>query len=519
MSASDSGEPQFSPLRASLWPVHRFELKKLIPMLLIFFLISFDYNVLRTMKDTLVVTAKSSGAEVIPFIKVWIMFPGAILMTYAFTRLSRRMSWESVVYVMLGFFLCYFAFFTFVLYPMRDVLHPHVTADALQAILPSGFKGMIAMFRNWTFTSFYVMSELWSPIILTMLFWGFASEVTRLQEAKRFYGLFGIGANLSGIFAGQISVFFCRSDFNPNFPFGTTAWEQTLVKLVSLVIITGILAIILFRWMNTRVLTDPRFYDASEKKAERNIQKKLSMRDSLNTLLKSKYLISIAIVVIGYNIAVNLVEVVWKDQMKTLYPNPEDFNLYFNQVSTIIGIIATLSALLVSGNSIRKFGWTFTALLTPVVILITSFAFFFAFFMQDQLEVAAMAFFGVTPLVMVVFLGSLQNIATRAAKYSVYDATKEMAFIPLGPEDRLKGKAAIDGVCNRLGKSSGSLIHQFLLMIHSSIALSSPYVAIILFVVIIFWLNSTRALGQQFTELTSDELEPKENEALVGVIV
>lgn len=76
MSVSDSGIQEFSGWRAYLWPVHRYELKKLIPMLLIFFLISFDYNILRAMKDPMVVTAESSGAEVIPFIKVWVMFPG-----------------------------------------------------------------------------------------------------------------------------------------------------------------------------------------------------------------------------------------------------------------------------------------------------------------------------------------------------------------------------------------------------------------------------------------------------------
>ena len=65
MSISGEELPKFGRWRNALWPVHRCELKKLIPMLLIFFLVSFDYNVLRILKDTLVVTAKSSGAEVI----------------------------------------------------------------------------------------------------------------------------------------------------------------------------------------------------------------------------------------------------------------------------------------------------------------------------------------------------------------------------------------------------------------------------------------------------------------------
>ena len=111
-------------------------------MLLIFFLISFDYNILRTLKDR-IVTAKSSGAEVIPFIKVWVMFPSAILMTILFTRLSNYFSRENVFYMMMGSFLLYFALFIFVLHPAREVLHPHALADKLQEVMPLGCKGLM----------------------------------------------------------------------------------------------------------------------------------------------------------------------------------------------------------------------------------------------------------------------------------------------------------------------------------------------------------------------------------------
>ena len=61
------------------------------------------------MKDTVVVTA--SGAEVIPFIKVWVMFPMAILLTILFTKLSNRFSQERVFYIMVsGFLIVFFAF-------------------------------------------------------------------------------------------------------------------------------------------------------------------------------------------------------------------------------------------------------------------------------------------------------------------------------------------------------------------------------------------------------------------------
>ena len=506
MSRSNAaGEAEFGKWRCYLWPVHNYELKKLVPMLLIFFLISFDYNILRTLKDTVVVTAKSSGAEVIPFIKVWVMFPGAILMTILFTRLSNYFSRENVFYIMMSSFLVYFALFIFVLHPARDNLHPHAFADELQKTLPLGCKGLIAMFRNWTFTIFYVMAELWSSAILTVLFWGFANQVTRVGEAKRFYGLFGIGANFSGIIAGQASVYLSRHTYNPNLLYGNDAWDQSLFMLVSLVLLAGVASIFLFRWFNRSVLSDPLHYDPEAAIEDQNIKsKKLSLRDTFAYVSRSKYLLYIALIVLSYNLVINLTEVIWKHEVRELYPNPNDYSLYTNQISTIIGVIATLCALIVSGNSIRLLGWTFTAMLTPLILLFTSIGFFSFFFMKGHFSDAVMLLTGSTPLVMVVFFGSAQNILSRAAKYSVYDATKEMAFIPLSAEWKLKGKAAIDGVCSRLGKSSGSVVHQTFLLLFSTFTASAPYVAIVLFIVIGLWIGATRTLGRKFNEMTSN---------------
>jgi AAA family ATP:ADP antiporter len=493
---------EFSKWRSFLWPVHRRELAKLIPMLLIFFFISFDYNVLRTLKDTLLVTAKSSGAEVIPFVKVWAMFPGAILMTLLYTRLSNYFSRESVFYIMLSLFLSYFFIFTFILYPARDILHPHQLADTLQTTLPEGFKGLIAMFRYWTFTLFYVMSELWSSVILSVLFWGFANQVTRLDEAKRFYGLFGIGANISGVAAGQISVYFCRQEFNPSLPFGADAWEQSLISLISLILIAGIASIALFRWLNNHIRMQSS--SLNQESAKEEVVGRLSFRENFRYLLRSKYLFCIAAIVVAYNIVINLVEVVWKHQVREMYPDPNEYSVYMNQIVTIVGVIATLTALLVSGNSIRKCGWTFTAILTPAILLVTSVGFFGTFFLKESAPNIAMALLGSSaPLALVVFWGSAQNILSRAAKYTVFDATKEMAFVPLNPEAKLMGKAAIDGVCSRLGKSGGAFIHQTLLLLFSTITASAPYVAASLLVVIVLWTAAVRMLGKQFVALTT----------------
>jgi AAA family ATP:ADP antiporter len=491
---------EFGKLRSFLWPVHRHEHKRFIPILLIFFLVGFNYSVLRATKDALVVTAPASGAEAIPFLKVWAIVPMAFLFTFIFTRVSNRLSREHTFYAMMGMFLAFFLLFMLVLYPCRETLHPHSLADRMQTLLPLGCKGVVAMFRNWTFTAYYVMSEMWSTIIMTVLVWGFANEVTSVQDARRFYGLFGIGVNFSGVAAGQAATLLSRHEFNPSLPFGADAWGQSIFLLNATIVAVGLLIIALFRYLHA---SGHGYAATSEEHAEGAPKFKMGLRKNFAYLARSKYLICIALIVVTYNICINLVEVVWKDQVKQLYPNPSDFNAYMGQVLTAIGVLATVTAIFASGNLIRKFSWTFTALIPPVILLVTGIGFFSFLLFKNSFLACIATLLGSTPLAIGVFFGSLQNCLARASKYTLFDATKELAFVPLSQESRMKGKAAIDGIGSRIGKSGGSLVHQGLLIFFGTISLSTPFVAVFLLFVIGTWMASVVSLGTRFHELTA----------------
>ncbi|MBS0624772.1 MAG: NTP/NDP exchange transporter [Verrucomicrobia bacterium] len=495
---------EFSKWRAFFWPIYKWELKKFVPMLGMFFFICLNYNLLRIFKDSMVVTAPKSGAEAIPFIKVWAILPSAILLTFVFTRLVNKFSREKVFYIMMMIFIAFFFLFTFFLYPMRDYLHPHELADRLQDFLPAGFKGLIAIFRNWTFTLFYVMSELWSTAIMTVLFWGFANEVTTVGEAKRYYGLLMIGANLASILAGQVSNWLSAFSYTASIPYGSSKWEQSVFLMTCVIIGSGVITISIFRWMNTHVILPvENARPASEKPPEKI---KMSMRKNFSYLAKSKYLICIALIVLTYNIAINLVEVVWKNQINALYPDPNDFQAYMGHVTTLIGIVATFAAVFVTGNVIRCFSWTTSAMIPVVTMLITGVGFFAFVLFQDAPLISPLAIMaGVSPMALGLTLGSLQNVFARACKYTFFDATKEIAFIPLSNESKLKGKAAIDGVGSRLGKSGGSVIHQGLLLLFATVSASTPYVAAIFVVVLLVWLLSVVSLGKQFDTLVTNK--------------
>lgn len=58
------------------------------------------------------------------------------------------------------------------------------------------------------FTTFYVGAEMWGDVVLSLLFWGLANEMTTMREAPLLYPLFGIGANIGQTLSGKaLSMF------------------------------------------------------------------------------------------------------------------------------------------------------------------------------------------------------------------------------------------------------------------------------------------------------------------------
>ena len=488
---------EFGKWRSMLWPVHRFELKKLLPMAFLFFFILFVYTVLRDTKDTLVVTA-AKGSQVIPFLKFWGTMPCAVIFTLIYAKLSNKLSKPALFYSMVIPFLTFFVLFATVLYPLRDSLHPTQFCDQLQATLPQGFQGLVDILRNWTFSIFYIMSELWGSLALSLLFWGFANDNTKVSESKRFYMIFTMFANISMIVSGRFIKW--ASKIRESITSGDP-WQISLNYLTVMIVVSGALVIGLYWWINKYVLTDSRFYTPEDQKKTKKAKPKLSIKESLGMLIRSKYLGCIALLVLSYGIAINFVEVTWKNQIHLQYPNYNDYSAFMGGLSEKTGIVTILSCLFLSGNFVRRFGWGKTALVTPLLLFITGVGFFSFVIFKDHL-VGAVAMLGSSPLMLAVIFGLIQNVCSKSAKYSFFDPTKEMAYIPLDQEQKVKGKAAVDVIGARLGKSGGSVIQQGFLAIFGTIPAIAPYVAASLFAIIGIWIAAVRSLNKQFLSLT-----------------
>jgi AAA family ATP:ADP antiporter len=477
----------YTTLRKIFWPIESFENKKFLPMAAMMFFILFNYSMLRTIKDSFVL--ETIGPEAISFLKTYVVLPSAILAMIVYIKLCNIMTPQKVFYAISGFFVVYLAFFTFVLYPNPSFAHPAPEAiEALAAGWPN-LKWFIRAAGNWGISTFYAVSELWGSMMLSLLFWQFANQITKTDEAKRFYSMFGMLGNIGLLCTSGVISYFL----------GQQAAELAFSPLLSIAIVNGVMVMLLYWWINENVLTDIRLYNPGEQKSEKKKKPKLSLKESFKLIFSSKYLGMIAILVLAYGISVNLIEGVWKAKVKELFVTKEAIALYMGQFQGWMGLGAIMF-MVIGSNILRSVSWRTAAMLTPAMMMITGLAFFAFILFAKELDPYISNFVAMTPLALAVTIGMIQNVLSKATKYSLFDSTKEMSYIPLDDELKSKGKAAVDVVGGRFGKSGGGIIQSTFFIIFPNLNFNdaTPYFAVICIFIIICWLYGVSSLSTEY---------------------
>jgi AAA family ATP:ADP antiporter len=488
---------EFGPLRELFWPIHGFEIKKFLPMAIMMFCVLFNYTILRNSKDALAVTA--AGPEVIPFLKGWVIMPISILFVTAYAKISNVLSRENVFYVIILSFVCFFAVFSLYLYPNQMNLQPDPAYISQLKLQYPHFQHLISVYALWTFSLFYLFSELWGAIALGLLFWQFANEITTTLEARRFYTMFAFLGHFALLAAGMTVKTACSSGTGLDGFDGCGVYIDTITGYF---LVSSAVMLFIYWWMNRNVLTDPRYYAKAGMKAADLKKPKLSLRESFGHIIKSKYIGLIAILVLGYGLSQNLIGYMWKRQIKMQFPNMLDYANFMGDFSLMTGVV-TISLIFFSKNLVNRFGWFRGAIATPLVLL-TTVSIFLSFIFFDGIMGPAVVLFGVTPLFMSVWTGTAQQILSKSSKYALFDPTKEMAYIPLDDDLKVKGKAAVDVAGHTFSKASGGYIASLLLIITGAadFSLLMPYFAIIVFVAIAVWIIAVRALRTRYQALT-----------------
>lgn len=77
------------------------------------------------------------------------------------------------------------------------------------------------------------------------------TQITTVEEAKKFYPLFGLGANVALIFSGRTVKYF--SNMRKHLGPGVDGWAISLKYMMSIVVLMGFAICGLYWWVNTYV--------------------------------------------------------------------------------------------------------------------------------------------------------------------------------------------------------------------------------------------------------------------------
>ncbi len=491
---------EFSKLRAFFWPIHRHELKKFVPMSFLMFFILFVYTLVRDLKDAFLqyrshIAFGTKTTPLISALKMWYVLPCAFLAVMLFTLLVNKFGSKKTFYIIITFFIAFFAIFGLFVYPNLDALI--MPAEQITDILnscPKAFHTFLTCLFNWPITLFYIFSEIWGTMAISSLFWQFANATTMKNEVKRFFGLFPIIGNIGSFVAAEAIA---KASKNLN--------DRNVLFLMICACLSGILALVMYTLIHKWVLTDIRCFDPNQIKSKKKKKEKVSIMEGIKILFTNSYMGLVAMLVIGYGMAINFSEVVMKDQMKSLCTTQGEYMHMYSTMSKIISIL-TIFVTILASNILRRCKWKTAAIVTPAIFLFAGSIFFgvtlYNRYVSSQL-------FGFSALALAVWAGIIQDSMAKSVKYTLFDTTKSMVYIPLDEDTKTKGQAAVEVVGGRAGKAGASLIQQFMYAFSPDVMNNVIAIVAIFAVSVIGWIVSVFRLSGKYEAAVAEQNEPE----------
>ena len=163
---SDKEPKPFNKIRNIFWPIHRSELSKFVPISALMFCVIFNQNVLRILKDSILISEVS--AEITSFSKVYVVTPMAAIFVIAYAKLINHLPIHKIFYYLAALFTAFYIIFAFIIYPNIDFFHmDRQTLAHLMENHPH-LKWYIATIGNWSYVIFY--SFFFGEVVIYLLF-------------------------------------------------------------------------------------------------------------------------------------------------------------------------------------------------------------------------------------------------------------------------------------------------------------------------------------------------------------
>lgn len=307
------------------------------------------------------------------------------------------------------------------------------------------FWWFIARNIGWIVYAFNIWVSLFS-IVLVSQGWLIATNIFTAREAKRLYGILGVGSVIGAAFGGTFAAFTVRI-------IGTT---NLILASAGMVVLSYIPFWILLTKAKTAI---------SQARAASESDEEFTFVEILGNLRRHRHLqVIMAIMVVTFIIDV-LVEFQFNAMAKLAYHNKTDLTAFLgNFYGFWLNLITFVCQFFMTSFVVSRFGVGGTLQIMPVSITLAS--------------IAAL----VSPSVLSTAAARLTEASTR---YSFNKTGMELLYLPLPLELRNRTKAFVDVFVDRFSRGLGGMI---LVLVTSVLAVPLRYVAAIVMAFGIAWI-------------------------------
>lgn len=341
----------------------------------------------------------------------------------------------------------------------------------LTLIFAAIFSGMFVLFaalvdhlNDPVVWSFYVYGDMFNTVMVA-LFWAFTNDVVRSEQAKRMYGVIGLGGVVGG-FVGATVV-------------NSTVEGLGRAPLLLFCIVPMVIIVIIAYAVHARSKkTDSG--EANERPAAPGRSASTAL-EGAKLVFTSKYLLAIMGIIATYELVSNIIDFQLAATIEQQIEADLEKDSFFALVGQLIGLVSIGVQLLLTAFVMKKFGIKAALLFLPVAILLGTTGFL------------------VVPGLLFV---AMMSVSDNALNYSINQSAKEALYVPTSQDVKYKAKAFIDMFVQR----SAKVISVFLNLVFASLFVSGVrWLSLIVLAMLGLWVNLVRYVGNQFKKKADEE--------------
>ena len=323
-------------------------------------------------------------------------------------------------------------------------------------------------FGQLTAWSFYVFGDMFNTVMV-VLFWAFTDDLWTADQAKRTYGLVGLGGTLGGFLGASVV--------------SSTVEESGRSPLLLWCVVPMVLVVVIaFLVQRLRGPDGVRVRTG----AAASWTDTPAAVEGAKLVFASPYLLAIAGIIGTYELVSNIVDFQLASTVEAMIPDDLGKDAFFALVGQITGVGSIVVQLLLTSFVMKRWGLKVALSFLPVAVAVSS----LGFLILPTLALAA-----------------AMSASDNTLNYSINQSAREALYTPTDPDTTYKAKAFIDMFVQRFGKVVSVVLNLALVAL---LAGNVRWLSMVTLAMAVVWFLLVRYVGVCFSqaEREAEKREP-----------